>query len=690
MATISGEYIINNPFDWSIPRKLVRIKNSAGVFVDISDRVISASVTLNSASAADTFTVALSNYDRYISTNFTYAREIEIGMTFNQFEQEILLTGRIDDPEKAYSKSAGAVVTVNGKDWTVELQNRLGLEIYKNGSFTAETNPYIGEIVRDLIQKYCPSIDASEIPDTEFQIEYKIFLRQSIFYCIKWCADLIGYRFYVNTDRKLIFEPIPESILIYDEFTGSSGSPENWTVNSGTWEIANNEYQQTNTSGSHVSYRTIKIFTDLIVDALITINSGTMAGVALRIDGSGNHYYVALDLTENLVKLYRSASWGASDTELNIGGPSTILTTGMQYHMRIYAKSSQGGALFHVFLDDMFNPILTYLDETAYTGSGKVGLRTKDTSASFDNFMAANAYLIIEEAFNAEEIKVKDLLSRQKNNVFVEGGYEKFPWEETVTPSGDTDVIDLEYAPSETRVDVTGAEGNPQKGGIKGIDDNDETVYFLVDYWAKKLYRRVGNWDNVVTTINYNKNVALLANEQDPTSFDANGVRDIVMTDKLLNTQALVEMKAAAILNRMKIIPRIGTAKVAGVVWGMNPGDYVLLKSPSNEIDEYTAMAANSITISFSKEEGLVYSFSLNEEDVTLPLLLNSIEARLQKVEHRDMPQAPIHIETIADSVGVQDTLDGEQNESLKLGHHMKLGHNLKLSNASSGWSAAF
>lgn len=684
-----GEWAYNQRHDFRHPRVLVQAYDADGVLADISGRLISMSVTMNASYAADTFSAKFSNADGGM-LGFTHAKEMQISATFDQFEQEKLISGRIGTPKMSFSKSGGAVAELSGKDWIAELQNVIVIELYKKGTFTAGIEPYVGEIIRDLVSKYASTIDASGVPDTTVQIDYKLFANLSVYDAIRFLADIINYRFYVNADRELIFEPIPEPILVQDAFSGS-GDPSGWTEQSGDWAQVGGRYKQATASGSFTTTNDQE-FDDVLVDCKVIIDSGTRAGVALGVDGAGNHYFVALDMDEGLIKIYSVAAWTGAEVELKVGAPLTELAFGAENHLRIYAKAISGGTRVLAYVGNMNHSVLSY--DIAAALSGKVGFRTEDAVAFFDDFLAANAYLVIEEGFNAEDISIQTELDRQKNRIRVRGGYEKFPVEEVITPSGSTTDISLSYLPSETKVTVTGASGNPQKGGIFGIDDLDPTVYFVVDYFGKRLIRTGGlNWTAAVTTIDYNKNVPLIGQAEDGDSFEPNGVRDYVHTDKLLNTQALVDARAQALLDKLKDVPRSGDAKVPGAVWLVNPGDYVLVRSPSNGVADWEMMKAETITVSFSKSDGLTYSFTLDNESASLPLLLNSIEQRLKKLEQRDISEALVRIENYYETATVQDAITGESNDvsaALKLGYYAKPGYNRKLGNASAGWGAAF
>jgi len=687
-----GGWQINDLFDWSAARTQVLMKNSAGVFVDVSGRLMDFSVTLTASYAVDTLSITFDNTSRYMGLNFMGNREIEIYATFNKVEQEKLITGRIEEPETSLSKSEGMTFTTTGKDWTSELQNRIAVEIYAIGTFTAATKPYVGEIIRDLAGKYASTIDATAVPDTTTQL-IKTFVRTNIFEVFKFLADLIGYRFYVNQNRVLIFEPIPTPVLIADSFTGLTGDPSGWTEHAGTWGLVTNSYVQSNASGTNSTYRTSasEAMGDTLIDCDVQIASGTSAGFLLRLDtATGNAYYLALDVPQNLIILYRFTNWGATLEEIGIAIPDETLAYDIPYHARIYCRTLNSLPVFYVFIDNMQKTVLAYADDSAYVSSGKVGFATQDAVATFDELTAANAQLIIEEGFNCDNIKIKTQYSRQKNNIYVEGGYEKFPAQKVIMPSGSTDEILLDYNPSETRVYV--ATVGYLKGGIKGIDDADATVDFLVDYFARKLFYRTGNWPALLTAIDYNKNIPVIANAHDATYFDT-GVRDFVQTDKSLTTQELADAQASALLAKLKVPPQYGSADVFGVCWLMVPDDFVLVKSESNEIATYQMFKAESIAISYSKSEGLIYSFSLGEADATLPLLLNSIENRLAKLERRDIAQNLVRYEPLADSFTMDDAMTGEENDvsaAFKLGTYAKLGHNRKLGNASGGWGAAF
>lgn len=677
--------------DWTKPRFRIRVKDLSNVFQDISDRLMSGSVQLNSSYAVDSFRLKLDNIDGYLSSNFTYGKEIEISATFDQDNYDIILSGRIEDPEQSTTRTEGSVWNITGKDWTSDLLNNyIQVELYKNGTFTASTDPYIGEIVRDLVLKYAPTIDASAVPDTATQIDYKIFSRISAFEAIKFLADFIDYRFYVDVNKKLIFEEPPEDVLVDDDFMGS-GDPAGWTENSGTWAIASNKYAQTNASGDHTSYRTNEDFVNLTIDADLEVASGTSAGFAMRIDGSGNHYYLALDFSANEIRLYTVATWTGSKTQL--ASAAKTFSFGTNYHVRVFIRPKGDNIVFHVFIDDMRACLLTYEDAAPFTDSGKVGCHTEDAVATFDNFVAGNGYLVIDEGFNTKDIKIKEQLSRVKNRIYVQGGYEKFPEQETFTPSGSTDTITLASLPSEVQVSVSGVL---QKGGISGIDDNDVSVYFLVDYYGKKLIRRGTNWSAVSTVVNYNRNVPLIGSAEDESANDTEiGARVYVQQDKLLNTQSLCDLRAEALLDKMRTPPRSGSAIVPGVVWPMIPGDYVLVRTASNGLPDFDLLRADSISISFDKNSaaGLVFTFQLDNEDASLALLLNSMDARIKKLERRDIPEALLKIEPFSEDCEGDDSISGESNDisnAFKLGHYAKLGHYRKLGNASGGWTPAF
>lgn len=691
MVDVVGGYYIGNPYDWGRPKASVLVEDSTTSMIDLSSRLISAEVTLNDSYAADSFSLQFTNAARYISDNFDYGAEAQISLGFNQYGGEIVLTGRVEDPEISYTKKAGSIVSFAGKDWISELQNRIVLEVYKNGTFTAATDPYMGEIVRDLVGKYCPAIGAANVPDTAYQLPYKIFARMSVYDCLKFIADLISYRFYVDANKQLVFEPIPTVTLIEPVF-GTSGDPAGWTENAGTWAQAASTYRQTDDTGAFVSYRTTESFTTALIDTLLIINSGTGAGVALRIDtGTGNHYAVMLHVEDNTVRLLRVAAWTGAQTEIFAIQPLVPLALATEYQLRVFCRNDvDGNAHFKVFLDDMISPIFIYSDAGEYVASGKCGLRTDDADASFYGLTIANASLVIEEGQNAKDMKVKRALSQMKNNIYVQGGYERFPKKEVVTPSGSTDAIVLTYLPTETR--VTNAGGTVLKGGIKGIDDADATVDFLVDYYAKTLYYRTGNWPATATTIEYLANVPLYANLQDTTTF-GDGTRDYILTDKTLNTQALVEDKAQQLLDKLGVVPLTVTAPVVAAVWPIPPGDLVLVKGANADLASYNLLASKSISIKFDKRGGMIWTFTLNTEQTSLALLLNSIENRLRKLEQRDIPEALIRIEPLTDTATIQDAIVGDQNDistGFKLGHYAKLGHNRKLGNASSGWTSAF
>lgn len=698
--------MVNERYTWDKPNIKIGTVDSNGNQVDLSSYTKSFSVTLNSSYAADTFNLSIVNING-ISNLISKAKPIKISASFDSFGEDII-SGRIETIKTSYSED-GSIIELSGKDWTADLLNISVFEIYKIGSFSPGVEPYIGEIVRDLILKYAPDIDATGVPNTPYQIDYRRYARLQLFNVIKELAGLIAYRFYVTPDRKLMFEPIPTQVFFNDKFTGTSGSPSGWTVNSGTWALSNNSYRQSDDRDIHTSYRSEE-YIDTYVQAEVVIETGNNAGISLRIDGSGNMYYASLDVPSNTIRLSTIGTY-TTETILVQETPREILKYNTKYRLRIFMRNKNGNVLFNVFLDQSstqygvfgppifgeldftINTVLSYEDTTPFTPSGKIGLTTNSAIASFDNFYSANAYMTIIESINAEQVEIQEDLTRLKNKVLVQGAYEKFPYEEIFVAQSGTNILTLQFLPSEVRMDISGISGNPQRGGILGIDDNDTSVYFLVDYQSRQLKKRTGNWPNNQITVTYNRNIPIVGDDQDISSWVENGIREFVHTDRDINTEILANTKATALLNLLNSSLRTGSASASILAWLTQPGNYILVKSPSNNLNDYTMLKADSININFSNDSGLLYSFQLDNEDISLELFFNSIQMRLKKIERGSVVENLIRILLLADSASIQDSLIGQSKlitNAALYGRYFQYGRYRKYGNNSGDWITQF
>ncbi|MFD0714244.1 family 16 glycoside hydrolase [Paenibacillus sp. GCM10027626] len=173
-------------------------------------------------------------------------------------------------------------------------------------------------------------------------------------------------------------------VLFQDSFGNNAAS---WTAVGGNWTAASGVYEQSDAGAGIAaeSYAGEASWTDYIYEADVKITGGHRdAAMAFRVQSGLNNYYVLS---------IRSNSWlnGASDKRLELmkfhrgvwkvsaNAEKSILDQTF-YHIKIEVKRNQ----IKVFFNHEASPSIDYTD-TDPIRSGKIGFRTWQTSAMFDN-----------------------------------------------------------------------------------------------------------------------------------------------------------------------------------------------------------------------------------------------------------------------------------------------------------------
>ncbi|HEX2925565.1 MAG TPA: family 16 glycoside hydrolase [Ruminiclostridium sp.] len=166
-----------------------------------------------------------------------------------------------------------------------------------------------------------------------------------------------------------------------DDF--SDGTYNKWTTYGGSWSVTAGELHV----GSGAGYKAIAKntdFADLSYEADLKITGGTGdAGVLFRVSSAtvgGDNvvgYYAGINPGNKSVILGRmNNSWTQlTSTKMDIAVNTT-------YHMKVVAF----GSMIKVYVDDMTNPVISYIDNT-YT-HGAVGLRIYNSDVSYSNILA--------------------------------------------------------------------------------------------------------------------------------------------------------------------------------------------------------------------------------------------------------------------------------------------------------------
>jgi uncharacterized protein (DUF608 family) len=157
--------------------------------------------------------------------------------------------------------------------------------------------------------------------------------------------------------------------------TFNDGGMAGWTIKNGTWTNPGTALQGDIASGDIQIHKNGILGSNFIYEADIKMTSTRGAGVLSFRETDSTSYFVALDKSSSLIKLYK--------TPYNsLMTASYTFTTDVWYHLKIVANYTN----IKVYFNNATAPIIDYNDST-YT-KGKFGLFTWSGTALFDNVQA--------------------------------------------------------------------------------------------------------------------------------------------------------------------------------------------------------------------------------------------------------------------------------------------------------------
>lgn len=173
------------------------------------------------------------------------------------------------------------------------------------------------------------------------------------------------------------------AVVVTDSFNTAFGK--NWNYTDGSWSIVSG---QASINGYGKRAMGNVGWTDYTIDCDITYTNGMNAGLIFRVNnpssgGENNNSQLGTDFLQGYY-----VSIGVDRVSLGkhsygwelLASASGIFTLNKTYKMRVEAK----GATIKVYVDDLANPRFEYTDVAPFI-SGKVGFRSFNTSALFDN-----------------------------------------------------------------------------------------------------------------------------------------------------------------------------------------------------------------------------------------------------------------------------------------------------------------
>ncbi|OCT15242.1 hypothetical protein A8709_14165 [Paenibacillus pectinilyticus] len=179
-------------------------------------------------------------------------------------------------------------------------------------------------------------------------------------------------KFEFNADNSII----PVEMAVEDNF--EDGNDTGWTKYGGTWTVSGGQYNVASNPGAKALLDTK--FSDLIYEADVTPGSTGDAGLVFRASNPGTGsdayqgYYAGLDVPNQRVLIGK-----ANNNWTQLATASMSLAANTKYHVKIVAQDE----FIKVYVGDMTTPKISVTDSTHI--GGKVGVRTYDSTAKFDN-----------------------------------------------------------------------------------------------------------------------------------------------------------------------------------------------------------------------------------------------------------------------------------------------------------------
>jgi len=172
-------------------------------------------------------------------------------------------------------------------------------------------------------------------------------------------------------------------ILFKDEF--NEGAKE-WNATSGKWEVVSGEYAQNdNTKGAAAeTYAGDFDWIDYTYEADVKVTGGYDADMLFRVNMDTEYYTLAIRSNsfegDNHLELMKLQKWNWTV----LGGAKRSIEDNTLYHVKIAVKGNNVKVIFN----NEETPAIDFTDDNPIV-SGKIGLKTWESTASFDNVVVS-------------------------------------------------------------------------------------------------------------------------------------------------------------------------------------------------------------------------------------------------------------------------------------------------------------
>ncbi|MCT4598304.1 MAG: right-handed parallel beta-helix repeat-containing protein [Vallitalea sp.] len=197
-----------------------------------------------------------------------------------------------------------------------------------------------------------------------------------------YSSGKVGARTYNSTG--LWLNPIVDENVGYPVTDNFDNGLANWESVSGHWAIVDGEYLQSNASIDAISVAGKEGWTNNSMEADVTITGGeNKVGLISRYKDVNNYYLMNVNTTEvSIWKIVKGMSYKLNSYVFSSNGEAD-LTRGQVYRLKLVTN----GNSLKAYID---NSLKLEADTGSSINSGKMGLRTYNTSAKFDNVLISN------------------------------------------------------------------------------------------------------------------------------------------------------------------------------------------------------------------------------------------------------------------------------------------------------------
>lgn len=151
--------------------------------------------------ATSTFEADFDNTGGSKESTFTVGQEVivHVSTTSSFSDATRRFTGILERIEFDQQGTFRSIVSISGRDYGSRLMDAQARDTYNNTE--------VSVIIKNLLDLYATSIGQSKIQTTSKTVTHVTFRHKTLWECIEYLANMVGYVFYVDVAKDLVFAP---------------------------------------------------------------------------------------------------------------------------------------------------------------------------------------------------------------------------------------------------------------------------------------------------------------------------------------------------------------------------------------------------------------------------------------------------------------------------------------------------